>query len=299
MMHFLTQQMELDGVATSMRLGGNAAAPALVFLHGGIPGTSPYCAGAYLWGTAYDSLAANYHLVMPDLLGCAGTGTGTDPVTLERIGRHVLSLVKAISDKPVHLVGHDLGALIGLWCAMETPDLVASLTLVASSVAAPSGDVVSNLSLLSPPLPLWSRESQAWTFDRLSHSHQHIDHTLLDGADAAAAGPGHQQLVQRMAANPVEAEELAASIMRAKFQFFKTAREGGIKVPVQLICAKDDPQVSVEQSLWLFQILARGQRNTQFQILNRTGSFPFREQGAQFCSLLDAFVSAVRQESAL
>jgi pimeloyl-ACP methyl ester carboxylesterase len=214
------------------------------------------------------------------------------------MAKHAAAFIEIVAaPRPVHLVGHDLGGLVGLCIAMEKPALLASLSIVASAAAAPTGDGVENTTLLSPPDPLWSRESQAWVYDRLSYSHHHIDAALLDGSIAAAAGDAHRSAV-RLSADPAQAQALPASIARAKYRFYKTAREDGIKVPTQIVWAKEDPLVTLDHGLWLFRIIAAKQRAAHFQVINRSGGFPFREQPEEFRRVVMAFQDGLMREAA-
>jgi 2-hydroxy-6-oxonona-2,4-dienedioate hydrolase len=286
----------IGGVETRMLVGGSDTGPTTILLHGGSPGLSPFCGGAHLWGDILDRLARDRRLIVPDLLGSGGTGAGDGPLTVERMVAHVAELARATAKEPVHLVGHDLGGLIALWTAINAPELIAALTIVASAAASPTGDGVENLSLLSPPRPLWSRESQAWAYDRLSYSHHHIDNQLLDPSVAAAELAGHKAFAKSEAA--ASDSDLFVSVMRAKSRFFRVAREDGIRVPTQIIWAKNDPLVSVDHGIWLYRIIAGKQPAAHFHLINRSGSFPFREQPDEFLRILTAFQDGLLVEAA-
>lgn len=286
----------IDGVETRMLVGGFDGAPATVLLHGGSPGLSPFCGGSHLWGNVLSRLAADRRLIVPDMPGSGGTAAGEGSLTVDRLVAHTTALLRAKADGPVHLVGHDLGGLVALWTAINEPELLASLTIVASAAASPTGDGVENLALLSPPRPLWSRESQAWAYERLSYSHHHIDDALLD-ASVAAAGMGGREAFARQDV-PASDSDLAVSVMRAKSRFFRVAREDGVKVPVQIIWAKNDPLVSVDHGVWLYRIIAGKQRAAHFHLVNRSGSFPFREQPDEFLRVLTAFQDGLAAEAA-
>lgn len=299
-MAILTESFStFDGVRTRILAGGpnggSGDSTPTVLLHGGLPGLSPFCGGAHLWGAALERLAARGPVVAPELLASGGTEAGSGPLTVDRMVAHAAAVVAA-QGRPVHLVGHDLGGLVALWTAIEHPAQLASLTIVASNAASPTGDGVENLALASPPRPLWSRESQAWAYDRLSYSHHHIDAALLDASVAAALGAGHGAVARQ---DLVAADsDLHVSILRAKSRFFRVAREDGVKVPVQIVWAKNDPLVSVDHGVWLYRIIAARQRAAHFHLINRSGSFPFREQPEEFLRLLTAFQDGVTAEAA-
>ncbi|MEO3388514.1 alpha/beta fold hydrolase [Mesorhizobium sp. CAU 1741] len=285
----------VDGVSTRVVGGGSGGGRTTVLLHGGLPGLSPFCGGTHLWGRLLESLAAHGPVLAPDMLASAGTEAGSGPLTVDRMVAHVAALLEK-QDGPVHLVGHDLGGLVALWTAIDHAPRVASLSIVASNAASPTGDGVENLTLLSPPRPLWSKESQLWAYERLSYSHHHIDDALLDASVAAATKAGHRAVA---AQDTIAADSaLHVSIMRAKSRFFRVAREDGVKVPTQIIWAKNDPLVTVDHGVWLYRIIAAKQRAAQFHLINRSGSFPFREQPEEFLRLLTAFHAGLGAEQA-
>ncbi|OGA55615.1 MAG: hypothetical protein A3G81_20250 [Betaproteobacteria bacterium RIFCSPLOWO2_12_FULL_65_14] len=241
---------------------------ALVFLHGGVPGVTPYCSGPHIWGRSLELFAAERKVVALELRG-------------PTVDAQMQEARAALGEDPVHLVGHDLGGLIALAVAAEAPQRVRSVSAVASVAAAPTGDGVVNLTLAHPPPPLWSRRSQAWALERVSYSHQHIDDALLDACERAARKNP-----------PVRSEELPPSLMAAKARFYELCRERGYPVPAQIIWGTHDPLGSFDQGLWLFRLVAQKQRIAQFHAINRTGALPFREEPEAFHQIVSAFVEA-------
>lgn len=286
----------IAGTQTHFLTGGKGDGPALVLLHGGSPGLSPFCGGTHLWGGILSELAKSRRLIVPDLLGSGETGPAPEALTIDAMAAHVIALIEAEGGGRVHLLGHDLGGLVALWIAITAPQLLASLTIVASNAASPTGDGVENLSLISPPGPLWSADSQAWAYDRLSYSHHHIDKDLIESSVAVANKDGHRAYAEPDAA-PSDSD-LFTSIMRTKSRFFRIARDEGVQVATQIIWAKNDPLVSVDHGVWLYRIIAAKQRAAHFHLINRSGSFPFREQPDEFLRLLLAFQDGLMAEAA-
>ena len=236
-----------------------------VFIHGGVPGITPYASGPHLWGK-----------LPTDSVAISVTGQTVDAMTE--------SVRKAIEGKgKCHLVGHDLGGMLAFNVAIDAPQLVSGVTAVASVAVAPTGDGVPDVTFAHPPKPLFSRESQRWALERVSYSHQHIDDGLLDACVAAAA---KQRAVSY-------AEEFVPSLMKAKSRFYEVCRGDGVKVPCQVIWGSHDPLSTFDHGLWLFRGLAQKQRVTQFHVINRAGALPFREEPAAFRQVLEAFSDAL------
>jgi len=228
----------------------------LIFIHGGIPGVTPYASGPHIWGRR----------AAVELKGAT-------------VDAMVANLARELPEK-AHLVGHDLGGLVALTLAAEMPERVRTVSAVASVAAAPSGDSVPNLTLAHPPQPLFSRESQRWALERVSYSHHHIDDALLDGCEAAARKQ-----------KPV-GEDFVPSLMAAKSKLYEVSRSRGFPVPVQVLWGTHDPLGTFEQGLWLFRLLAAKQKAAQFHAINRAGSLLFREEPEQFEQIVSAFVES-------
>jgi pimeloyl-ACP methyl ester carboxylesterase len=289
-------ERSIAGVATRYRLDGPEDAPRAVFLHGGTPGVTPYCGGAHLWGDSLVPFLRDRRVLALDLPGSGGTALAAgEAPTIEGMVRHVAALIDEIGFAPCHVVGHDVGALVALTLAIERPAHVQSVAIVASAAASPTGDMVQNLTLAYPPLPLWSRESQAWALERVSLSHLHVDAALLDACVAAAVGAPHRQAVEALGGAGFR-KIFVPSVGRAKARFFEVARTTGMPVPAQVVWATDDPLATVEHGLWVFRLIAARQRATQFHLVNRAGSLPFREQPAQFHQIVASFQDGVMRD---
>jgi len=243
----------------------------IVFIPGGVPGVTPYASGPHIWGPVLERFQKATAIEV--------TGTTVDAMTQQ--------VRKAVEAKgKCHLVGHDLGGLLALNLAIEAPQLVTAVTAVASVAASPTGDGVGDFTFAHPPKPLWSRESQRWALERVSYSHQHIDRKLLDACVAAAAK-------QQPMTPETHAEQFVPSLMKAKARFYEVCRSEGIKVPCQVIWGSHDPLGTLDHGLWLFRGIAQRQRASQFHVINRAGSLPFREEPAAFQQLVAAFSDVV------
>ncbi len=274
----------------SEKIGGRA--PTLVFLHGAIPGRTPYCSGAHIWGDCLEGFADERNVVALDLPGAGGTGVPAAGLTVDAIVAHVRATLEALGIARSHLVGHDLGGLIALALATAMPDRVSAVSTIACVSAAPSGDMVENLTFAYPPAPMWSRHSQAWALERISYAHHHVDRQLLDACVEAAGGEPHRSAQSSLHSSP-GADAFFASVTQAKARFYETCRENGIPVPVQVIWGGDDPLGTIDQALWLYRLVAARQPATQFHLINRTGALPFREDRAVFHQIVASFSDAI------
>jgi 2-hydroxy-6-oxonona-2,4-dienedioate hydrolase len=71
-----------------------------------------------------------------------------------------------------------------------------------------------------------------------------------------------------------------------------------VQVPTQLVWASHDARAPREAGYVLFKIIADKQRATQFHLINRAGTFAFREQPEEFSKVVAAFHDGVDLERA-
>src|SRR4051812_6511626 len=98
----------------------------LVLLHGG-------AVDARFFDPNIDALAAQFHVVTPDLRGHGHTPDIDGPFTYAALTQDAVELIEAVIGGPVHLVGHSIGAGVALHVALRRPDLVRDLVLISAA----------------------------------------------------------------------------------------------------------------------------------------------------------------------
>jgi pimeloyl-ACP methyl ester carboxylesterase len=287
MQGFRARYLDVAGRKTHILRGGRSDALNTIFVHGGIPGVTPYCSGSFMWGRTPSLFADQRDVICIDLPGCSGTEFGSEALTLPDLRQHVLDVMDALDIHKADYVGHDLGGLVGIEMALSAPSRMRSLSIVASAMSAPTADGLDNLLLVSPPQPLWGAGSQVWALDRLSYAHQHIDRALVDACVAAAEQAPHQDAVKSM--RQTYASAFAPSVASTKYRLWEACRNDGVIVPVQIVWGSHDPTTTRENGVVLFNAIAKKQSATQFHLVNRSGHFPFREQPEAFHHIVAAF----------
>lgn len=296
-MNMNKSEISAGGRHVSILRAGPAGGVPVLLVHGGSAGISPIAAGSHLWDRALPHLAAGRSVIAIDLPGCGGSELGAaDVLNVENLSKHLLDVLAALSIDKTHFVGHDLGGYLGMWLAITAPQKLASLSLVASGMAPPKGDGLNEITFDAVPLPLWTRASQAWVFERLSYSHEHVDDALLDACAAAASGAPHGAAVKAMQDEKVRARNYGINAQKGKV--WEALRGPGLSVPTQLVWSSQDPQAPREGGYVLFKIIAEKQTATQFHMINRAGSFAFREQPVEFARVVTAFQDGVDLEQA-
>jgi pimeloyl-ACP methyl ester carboxylesterase len=88
---------------------------------------------SHMFDEVWETLAEHFHVIRYDMLGYGQSGVVTGPVCRRD---HLRQLLMHLGVTQAHMVGCSMGGEIMLDTALETPELVSSLTLVGST---PSG----------------------------------------------------------------------------------------------------------------------------------------------------------------
>jgi len=287
----------VGGRKVSMLRAGPSGGTPVLLVHGGRPGLTPITTGAHLWDRAIPHLTAGRPVIAIDLPGAGNSDVGNaDILSAGKIAEHLEAVIAALSLDGVHFVGHDFGGFVGMWLALTSPAKLRSLSLIASGDSTPKGDGLDDILLDAVPNPVWSRASQAWVFERVSYSHGHIDDALLGACVTAAQGKPHTDAVKAMQDPATRARNYGIGALKGKV--WDAMRSKGVHVPTQLVWSSHDPRAPREAGYMLFKIIAEKQRAAQFHLINRAGSFAFREQPDEFAKVVAAFHDGVELERA-
>jgi len=294
----MTQKTELQvaGRRVSLIKAGATAGEPVVLLHGGRAGLSPIASGAHVFDRVIPLFATGRKAIAPDLPGYGGSDLASPAdLDVEKQASFVLALLDALSIDRAHIVGHDLGGLVALWLAITAAKRVRSLSIAASPVCPPTGDGLNDILFDAAPSPLWSRQSQAWAFERVSYSHEHVDAALLDACEQAAGGKPHRDAVDVMRDEHVRHRNFGIGALKGRI--WESLRRG-LTAPTQIVWASHDPATTREAGYVLYKVIAEHQGAAQFHLINRAGSFVFREQPAEFTRVVAAFQDGVDLEAA-
>lgn len=115
-----------DGVALAVFTSGPAAGPVVVAVHG-------YPDDHTVWDGVVAELAVDHRVVAYDVRGAGESSTPAERAghRLDRLADDLLAVLDAVGPGPVHLLGHDWGA-IQLWHAATDPRLTGRVTSFTS-----------------------------------------------------------------------------------------------------------------------------------------------------------------------
>lgn len=100
----------------------------VVLLHG-------YFASWRWWQPLLKQLPPDYVAYAPDFRGCGDTDRPDDGYTIHQLAADLHNFATALDLPPFHLVGHSLGGVVAMQFALNYPEHVQTLTLVAPGPA--------------------------------------------------------------------------------------------------------------------------------------------------------------------
>ncbi len=115
--------LEVDGVRLRTVRAGSAG-PTLLLLHG-------YGESLTTWRSVVDRLAEDYRVVAADLPGFGGSDKPDQPYSLPAMTERLSRFMDRWIDGPVIPVGHSMGGAIAAALALQRPDRVPALVLIA------------------------------------------------------------------------------------------------------------------------------------------------------------------------
>lgn len=127
-----SQMIAVDGVSdvNFVRTGPRGGRP-LVFLH-------PVGLDLTWWGAQVEDFGRDHDVVAFDLPNHGLSGTLNAPPSFELLAKGLEGVLAHLDTGPVHVVGMSIGGMIAQQFALQRPDLVCSLSLVATLCTFPA-----------------------------------------------------------------------------------------------------------------------------------------------------------------
>ena len=171
-------QVQVNGQTISCSSGGSG--PALLLLHG-FPQTRA------MWHGIVPALTGDFTVVAADLRGYGDSSKpeGVANYSFREMAADQVALMRELGHDRFHVVGHDRGARTAHRMALDSPQAVASLTLM---------DIIPTLHLLETLTPQVARAYYHWFFlsqpaplpeTIIAHDPDHYFESLLAGLDPA------------------------------------------------------------------------------------------------------------------
>jgi pimeloyl-ACP methyl ester carboxylesterase len=237
----------------------------LVLLHG-------YGEHLLTWRGVVDPLARRYRVVAFDLPGFGGSEKPDRPYSLARMAGDVVAFLERWTHGPVVLVGHSMGGAVAARVALDRPDLVALLVLIA-----PAGLRIGLGPVTNDPTAARALAIGIWEAARAFVTPLHDPEWLEDPPDVASYNPTTDPAFRR-------------STGRALLEFdFEGIGDGfrRIRQPTLLVWGLGDPVIPFEIGQGVAALLPC----RQWAPLGRTLHRPQAERPDTVTSLILGFVA--------
>ena len=255
-------RVEVGGVTLGYSLTGSG--PPVVLLHG-------WCGDRAFWRHQTASLSESYRVLSLDFRGHGDSDAPRGGYTLAQLAEDVVTATTALGDSPAAVVGHSMGGMVAQRLAIDHPNTVGALALVATAAADPD-DALISARILEDSAVLDYREA----FER--HSPRWF---------AADADPTVKEwALSRMRSVP---ERVALELVRDYRGLDFRAELPSIKAPTLVIGANADVSTRAERS----DEIAAAILGAKLVLVEAAGHFVQLERPAEVNGALTEFLGSV------
>ena len=272
----------------------------MVLVHGGFTGGS---STANVWSRNLPGLAKRFHVYAPDRPGSGMTGNPLKDADYNHPGdaQFIYDFIQTMKLGKVHLVGHSAGGGISFYLAVQHPEVVKTLTIIAQGPEDPSDKGPVKLANLLKTCPDQTRyEGLRCRVEVLAWSPHTFDDEYWAADVFMANQPKNKEArakVNAGAGEPLRTNSPGYAAWREKI-WDKVRNEGVLQMPVLMYAGKEDvidwgendPASKLEGELGLFDII--GAKNPRLQMIvdAQGGHFMYREHPELFNRQLTDFI---------
>jgi pimeloyl-ACP methyl ester carboxylesterase len=266
----------------------------MVMIHGGFTANS---STANVFSRNIRGLAQNFHVFAVDRLASGMSGNPKSPSGYGYQGDvdFVYNFIKTMKLGRVHLVGHSAGGAIALYLALEHPEVVRTLTILAVGPENPPHGSNKLVGLLkqcpnqSTYNGLRCRAAMlAWLPTTFEEAYWKADEFMAELPKTQAA----------RATLAAHREELAKEGTEIRDRMLERARTQGLNVPVLMVAGADDvldwpadqPYADLAGQRALFHIISEKDTRIQMIVIANGGHFMYREHPTEFNTYLTTFI---------
>ncbi|HEX9166208.1 MAG TPA: alpha/beta fold hydrolase [Gemmatimonadales bacterium] len=237
----------------------------LVLLHG-------YGEHLLTWRGVIDPLATRYRVIAFDLPGFGGSEKPDRPYTLDLMASEVARFLERWTRPPVVLAGHSMGGAVAARVALDRPDLVSGLMLIA-----PAGLGIGLGPITRDATPARATAIGFWEAARAFVTPLHDPEWLQDPPEIAAYNPTTDPAFRRSTGRALR-----------EFDFEGIGQDfSRIRQPTLLIWGAGDPVIPIEIGLKVADLVPC----RRWVRLERTLHRPQAERPDTVVSLLLAFLA--------
>lgn len=260
----------------------------IVLVHGGHFGLR---GSAEDWEPAFDRLSDLFLTIAYDKVGMGFTDNPPfrDDYLIDATATHLLAFLDALGIERAHLVGHSRGGYAVTRLALDHPDRVRTLTIVASSsVTVPFNPIYGEWRAHAAKLD--EREAVRYLISANSYSDDHItDRMVQVGVDV-----GRLEKLAEAAAVMADGQYDAfkADLLRRVDGLKRDVAAGRLAAPTLIAWGYNDPSATVDRCAKpALDIFFPFVERCEMFVMNHAGHYCFREQPDAFVDVLTSFIS--------
>lgn len=298
--------IEVDGIRTRYYELGHGQP--MVLIHGGFTASS---STANVWARNLPGLAEHFHVFALDRLGCGLTG---NPKNLSELLSYqaqvdfVYDFIRTLKLGRVNLIGHSNGGGIALFLALQHPEVVRTLTVVAAGPEDPPRGVTRLIGRLKkcPSQKTYAGlrcrvEALAWLPTTFGKAYWEADEYMAMRPKSVKAREflmARATRVKKLVTGSPAVAGVGEGYPALRRKMWDAARAGKLQVPILLVAGKDDvldwnvhdAHAHLRGQLGLFDILGTKNPRVQMVVINDGGHFMYREHPAEFNNYLTSFI---------
>jgi pimeloyl-ACP methyl ester carboxylesterase len=213
----------------------------------------------------------------------------------------VKAFIETLKLGPVHLVGHSGGGAVAFYFAVEHPELVKTLSVLAHGPGMPAlGDGPSKVqAVLDKCPPVDSFEHPTCRLAALGHTAATFPPEFWEAERFMLSLPKwKEQYARQQAARQQAAPAQGARTDAYRDKMWARARSEGMKMPILIYSGKQDtldweardPHAMLKGELGFFDIVGAKTARVKMIVVNEGGHFMYREHPEQFNADLIAFI---------
>lgn len=245
----------------------------LLLLHGSGPGVS----GWTNWSGVMDSLAENFHVIVPDIAGFGFTefkdGTEYD---IKFWVNHLVEFMDAIGIERASLIGNSFGGAVGLGLSLFAPSRLNKMILLGT----PAGTFTQTPGLAGAWLYEPSVENMRELMSLFPYDKSLITDQLVQSRYEASARSGAQDALRKLIPKPNEHGETLV----------KGFPEGALKkinTSTLVLHGREDRVVPLECGLRLVENI----KNSDMYVFGQCGHWVQTEQRSTFLNVVNTFLA--------
>jgi 2-hydroxy-6-oxonona-2,4-dienedioate hydrolase len=288
----------------------------MVLIHGGFTAAS---STANVFARNIPGLAKHFHVYALDRLACGMTGNPknqNDLFSYQAQVDFVYHFIETLKLGRVDLVGHSNGGGIAFFLAVQHPEIVRTLTILAAGPEDPARGVTKLIAKIAkcPSQKTYAGlrcrvEALAWTPTAFSNAYWQADEYMAMLPKSVEA----RKILMARAAQEKKLETGSPAVAGVgedyaalRQKMWDEARNGALKMPVLLVAGKDDvldwgasdATAHLTGELGLYDIIGAKNTRVQMDVINDGGHFMYREHPELFNNDLIHFIEFWEHPSA-